>query len=87
MPEDQPKLTASDYPLTCKSMLLHNMQLAVTMFLDKESKTVEELRDFYGRDDMQQFIMEMLYRGMFDLKNFMDQAKKLDELKPEEGEE
>ena len=80
MPRAKPakELNEMELPLTCKARALFELQTAVTVFLDKESGTLAQLKDFYGRSSMNELIQEMLYRGMFELKGFMEQAMKKD---------
>ena len=73
-------------PLTDQLKRLFDYQVAVTIFLDKESDTLAQLMAFYGRSSMNELIQEMLYRGMFELKSFMEQAMKKD-AETEEGDE
>ena len=72
--EKQPEINDIEFPITCKARALFELQTAVTVFLDKESGTLARLRDFYGRSSMNELIQEMLYRGMFELKSYMEQT-------------
>lgn len=89
MPKRAPKemfeITEDDYPITCKARALFELQVAVTTFLDKESGTLAQIKAFYGRSSMNELIQEMLYRGMFELKGFMEQAKEEEKNEPKEG--
>lgn len=84
--EKQPEINDIELPITCKARALFELQTAVTVFLDKESGTLAQLRYFYGRSSMNELIQEMLYRGMFELKDFMEQAMKKD-AETKEGED
>jgi hypothetical protein len=70
---DMPELSEIDYPLTCKATSLFEITSSVTVFLDKEAGLFDRIREFYGRRP-NELIQEFLYRGMFEMKNFMEQA-------------
>lgn len=88
MPKRVPKemfdITEDDYPITCKARTLFELQVAVTTFLDKESGTLAQIKTFFGRSSMNELIQEMLYRGMFELKGFMEQAMEEEKKEPKE---
>ena len=68
-----PELSDIEYPLTCKATSLFEITSSVTVFLDKEAGLFDRIREFYGRRP-NELIQEFLYRGMFEMKNFMEQA-------------